>query len=217
MIVMCCSFPVPRSLADTFTIPLASISKVTSICGTPRLAGGIPSRRNCPRDLLSLRELTLALYHVDIHCGLVVCRCGEDLALLGGDRRISLDQSGCDTAHGLDGQRQRGNIQKQDLACARIACQLTALNSRADGHALIRVQRLAGLMTGQLLLPCPEPPGYGWNRLPAVPWPGSAAVSPASCKSCSVPAQRSSLPDRESARQILLLSGSYQNASDHLP
>ena len=50
---MCCSFPVPRSFADTFTIPLASISKVTSICGTPLLAGGIPSSLNCPRDLLS--------------------------------------------------------------------------------------------------------------------------------------------------------------------
>ena len=46
VIVMCCSLPVPRSLADTFTIPLASISNVTSICGTPRRAGGIPSRRN---------------------------------------------------------------------------------------------------------------------------------------------------------------------------
>jgi len=53
VMVMCCSLPVPRSLADTFTIPFASISKVTSICGTPRIAGGIPSRRNCPRDLLS--------------------------------------------------------------------------------------------------------------------------------------------------------------------
>ena len=51
---MCCSLPVPRSLADTFTIPFASISNVTSICGTPRRAGGIPSRRNWPRDLLSL-------------------------------------------------------------------------------------------------------------------------------------------------------------------
>ena len=54
VIVMCCSLPVPRSFADTFTMPLASISKVTSICGTPLLAGGIPSRRNWPRDLLSL-------------------------------------------------------------------------------------------------------------------------------------------------------------------
>ena len=54
VMVMCCSLPVPRSLADTFTIPFASISKVTSICGTPLLAGRMPSRRNCPRVLLSL-------------------------------------------------------------------------------------------------------------------------------------------------------------------
>ena len=31
VIVMCCSLPVPRSLADTFTIPFASISNDTSI------------------------------------------------------------------------------------------------------------------------------------------------------------------------------------------
>ena len=42
-----------KILADTFTIPFASISKVTSICGTPLLAGRIPSRRNWPRVLLS--------------------------------------------------------------------------------------------------------------------------------------------------------------------
>mmetsp|Transcript_21890 Transcript_21890/g.44850 ORF Transcript_21890/g.44850 Transcript_21890/m.44850 type:complete len:333 (-) Transcript_21890:924-1922(-) len=53
-IVMVCSLPVPRSLAETFRMPLASMSKVTSICGTPRGAGGTPSRRNVPSILLSL-------------------------------------------------------------------------------------------------------------------------------------------------------------------
>mmetsp|Transcript_57952 Transcript_57952/g.164996 ORF Transcript_57952/g.164996 Transcript_57952/m.164996 type:complete len:243 (+) Transcript_57952:346-1074(+) len=52
--VMVCSLPVPRSFAATFRIPLASMSKVTSICGTPRGAGGTPSSRNVPRILLSL-------------------------------------------------------------------------------------------------------------------------------------------------------------------
>ena len=33
----------PSSEALTFKMPLASISKVTSICGTPRGAGGMPS------------------------------------------------------------------------------------------------------------------------------------------------------------------------------
>src|SRR2546426_4674772 len=36
VMVIFCSLPVPRSLADTFRMPLASMSKVTSICGTPR-------------------------------------------------------------------------------------------------------------------------------------------------------------------------------------
>ena len=52
--VMDCSLPVPLSLAVTFKMPLASRLKVTSICGTPRGAGAMPSRMKRPRDLLSL-------------------------------------------------------------------------------------------------------------------------------------------------------------------
>lgn len=48
-----CSFCVAWSLALTCTMPLASISKVTCICGTPLGAGGIPYRSNCPKSLLS--------------------------------------------------------------------------------------------------------------------------------------------------------------------
>mmetsp|Transcript_7850 Transcript_7850/g.21819 ORF Transcript_7850/g.21819 Transcript_7850/m.21819 type:complete len:367 (-) Transcript_7850:808-1908(-) len=51
--VTVCSLPVPRSLAETFRMPLASMSNVTSICGTPRGAGGTPSSRKVPRILLS--------------------------------------------------------------------------------------------------------------------------------------------------------------------
>jgi hypothetical protein len=51
--VICCSLPVPLSLAPTDTMPLASMSKVTSICGTPRGAGGMFSRLNWPSILLS--------------------------------------------------------------------------------------------------------------------------------------------------------------------
>ena len=46
-----CSLPVALSLADTFKIPLASISNVTSIWGTPRRAGAIPVKLNWPIDL----------------------------------------------------------------------------------------------------------------------------------------------------------------------
>ena len=54
VMVIFCSLPVPLSLAPTFRMPFASISKVTSICGIPRGAGGIPSRWNFPIDRLSL-------------------------------------------------------------------------------------------------------------------------------------------------------------------
>mmetsp|Transcript_21737 Transcript_21737/g.52311 ORF Transcript_21737/g.52311 Transcript_21737/m.52311 type:complete len:364 (-) Transcript_21737:715-1806(-) len=40
--------PVPLSSADTWRIPLASISNVTSICGTPRAAGGMLLSSNLP-------------------------------------------------------------------------------------------------------------------------------------------------------------------------
>ena len=46
------SLPVALSLAPTCRMPLASMSKVTSICGMPRGAGAMPSRLNSPSDLL---------------------------------------------------------------------------------------------------------------------------------------------------------------------
>ena len=46
--------PVPLSFAETWTIPLTSMSKVTSICGTPRRAGAMPPNWKLPSVLLSL-------------------------------------------------------------------------------------------------------------------------------------------------------------------
>jgi len=53
VMVIFCSRPVPRSFADTLTMPLASMSKVTSICGTPRGAAGSPTRWKRPSVRLS--------------------------------------------------------------------------------------------------------------------------------------------------------------------
>jgi hypothetical protein len=52
VMVIDCSLPVPRSLAETLTMPLASMSKVTSIWGTPRGAGGMPTSWKLPSSLL---------------------------------------------------------------------------------------------------------------------------------------------------------------------
>ncbi len=53
VMVIFCSLPVPRSLAETWTMPLASMSKATSTCGTPRGAEGMPTRWNLPSVRLS--------------------------------------------------------------------------------------------------------------------------------------------------------------------
>jgi len=53
------SFPVALSLEETFTIPLASISKDISIYGIPLGAGGIPERSKFPSNLLS-RAISLS-------------------------------------------------------------------------------------------------------------------------------------------------------------
>ena len=53
VMVIFCSAPVPRSFAETFTMPLASMSNVTSICGTPLGAGAMPVSWNTPSVLLS--------------------------------------------------------------------------------------------------------------------------------------------------------------------
>ena len=59
-ILLCCSLPVPLSLADTLTMPLASISNVTSTCGTPRGAGGIPT---CNEPCQKHRKGKVILYY----------------------------------------------------------------------------------------------------------------------------------------------------------
>ena len=68
----CCSLPVALSLAPTCTRPLASMSKVTSICGRPRGAGGRPIRSNCASSLVVGGHVALALEHADGHGRLVI-------------------------------------------------------------------------------------------------------------------------------------------------
>src|SRR5207244_3864142 len=53
VMVIFCSLLVARSLAVTLRMPLASISNVTSTCGTPRGAGGMPTSWNTPNRRLS--------------------------------------------------------------------------------------------------------------------------------------------------------------------
>ena len=58
VMVIFSALPVPLSSADTWRMPFASISKVTSIWGTPRGAGGMPVSSNLPSRWLSCVDRT---------------------------------------------------------------------------------------------------------------------------------------------------------------
>ena len=119
--------------------------------------------RNAPRrrwdaDQLELaeclvvaRHLPLALEHVDLDLGLRIFGRREDLALAGRDGRVALDESREHTALGLDAERQRRDVEQQDVL--DLTRQHTCLDGRADGDDLIRVDALVGLFAGQLLDP----------------------------------------------------------------
>ena len=73
--VIFCSFCVPRSLAETLTMPLASMSNVTSSAASPLAP---PAQRS-----IVARERTLALQDVHFHTGLTVSGGRKDFALPG--------------------------------------------------------------------------------------------------------------------------------------
>ena len=130
-------------------MPFASMSKVTSICGTPRGAGGMPTRSNWPSSLLSCRHLALALEHADRHRVLAVLGGREDLALLGRDRGVAVDQPREHAAQRLDAERQRRHVEQQDVL--DLALEHAALDGGADGHDLVRVDALVRLLAEELL------------------------------------------------------------------
>ena len=131
-------------------MPLASMSKVTSICGTPRGAGAMPVSSKVPSGLLSLGDLALALEDLDQHGRLVVVGGREDLAALGRDGRVALDELGHQAALGLDAEAQRGDVDEQDVLA--LALEDAGLQGGADGDDLVRVDALVGLLAaGELL------------------------------------------------------------------
>ncbi len=108
----------------------------------------MPSRWNGPGSCCR-GHITLALQDVDLNAGLVVSGGGEDLALLGGDGGVAVDELGAHAAQGLNAQGQRGDIQQQQAL--DVALQNAALDGSADSHALIGVDALEGLACRFLL------------------------------------------------------------------
>ena len=146
---MDCSRPVPRSLAETWTMPLASISKVTSICGTPRGAGAMPVSWEAAEGLVVGSHLALALQHVDLDGGLAV-RGGEKICVCLTGMVVLRSMSLVNTPPIVSMPRDSGgHVQQHDVF--HVAAEHAGLNGRADGHALIRVDALVGLLAGDAL------------------------------------------------------------------
>src|SRR5579884_3703806 len=82
-------------------------------------------------------EFTLALQDVNLNAGLVVAGSREDLALLGRNGGVALDQLGENAAQGLDTERERRDVEQQHVF--DIADQHSGLNGRANGYHFVRV------------------------------------------------------------------------------
>merc|ERR550519_382906 len=148
VIVILFCFPVDLSAADTFRIPLASMSNVTSICGNPTGSRGNVSEVKLAEVVVVLRHRTLTLVHLDRHGRLVVAVRGERLGLLGGNGGVPLDQRCHDATSSLNSKRKRSNIQQQEIrdGLAGIAGQDRSLHGSTIGNCLIRVDGLVQLL-----------------------------------------------------------------------
>jgi hypothetical protein len=133
------------------TMPLASMSKVTSICGTPRGAGGMPFQVELAQHLVVGGHLALALEHADGHRVLVVLGRREHLALLGRDRGVAVDQAGEHAAQRLDAERQRRHVEQQHVL--DVALEHAGLDGRAHGHDFVGVDALVRLLAEELPSP----------------------------------------------------------------
>ena len=86
---------------------------------------------------------------MDLHARLAVLGRREDLGLAGRDGRVALDQLGHHAALRLDAETERGDVEQEDVL--DIAPQNAALDRRADGNDLVRVDAAVRLLLGDLL------------------------------------------------------------------
>ena len=94
------------------------------------------------------RHLALALEDPDRHRVLVVLGGGEDLALLGRDRGVAVDQPGEDAAQRLDAERERRHVEQHHVL--DVALQHAGLDRRAERHHLVGVDALVRLLAEEL-------------------------------------------------------------------
>ncbi len=119
------------------------MSNVTSICGIPRGAGGMPSRWNLPSVRLSM-AIGRSPWRMWISTEGWLSDAVEKTSLFFvGIVVFGIDQLGHHAAERLDPQRQRRHVQQEHVR--DVAREDAALDRRPDGHDLIGVDALVGL------------------------------------------------------------------------
>ena len=99
--------------------------------------------------LVACSHLALALQNVNLY-GRLVISCGrEDLALLGRDGGVAVDQLGAYAAEGLNAEGQRSYVEQQYVL--DLAAKYAALDGCADCNALVRVDALEAFLAGDAL------------------------------------------------------------------
>ena len=149
VIVIDCSLPVALSWADTCTMPLASMSKVTSIWGIPRGAGGRSTSWNLPSVLLYIaisRSPWSTWISTEGWLSSAVVKISDRLVGMVVLRSMSLVH---DLALGLDAERQRRDVEQEDVL--DLALEHAGLHGGADGDDLVGVDALVGLLARQAL------------------------------------------------------------------
>ena len=159
------SLPVALSLAVTFRMPLASMSKVTSICGTPRGAGRNSAQLELAQGAVLPRHGPLALQHVHFNFGLRVGRRREGFGLLGRDGGVARDHRRSHAAQRLDRQGQRGHVEKQQIL--DVAGEHARLHCRADGNHFVGIHAAMRLACRRASSRAPESWACASGRRPA--------------------------------------------------
>ena len=94
-------------------------------------------------------HLAVALEDRDRNGGLVVGRRREDLRLLRGNRRVALDKRSENAAQGLNAERKRSYVEKENVL--DFALQDAALDRRAHGDDFVGVDALVRLLVEEAL------------------------------------------------------------------
>jgi hypothetical protein len=105
-------------------------------------------------QVVVLGALALTLVDLDKHTGLVVREGREDLGLLGGNGGVAGNELGHHATGSLDTERQRGNVEQEDLV-GRLGRSVARQNGGLDGgtvsNGLVGVDRLVGLLAVEVV------------------------------------------------------------------